>query len=105
MNPPTKKDICDEFSAEDYLLSGWGVFLVVMGVVSVILDVVAICYHSGTGINPVIFAVGSFTLGWLVIVLIYWNPNTGRREPVPRHAEVPDLLVRKICRALQIPEP
>jgi predicted RNA binding protein YcfA (HicA-like mRNA interferase family) len=36
---------------------------------------------------------------------IYWNPNTGRREPVPRHAEVPDLLARKICRALEIPEP
>jgi predicted RNA binding protein YcfA (HicA-like mRNA interferase family) len=36
---------------------------------------------------------------------IYWNPKTGRREPVARHAEVPDLLARKICRALEIPEP
>ena len=36
---------------------------------------------------------------------IHWNPNTGRREPVPSHAEVPDLLARKICRALEIPEP
>ena len=36
---------------------------------------------------------------------IYWNPATGRREPVPRHSEIPDLLVRKICRALNIPEP
>ena len=36
---------------------------------------------------------------------IYWNPATGRREPVPRHQEVPDLLVKKICRALEIPIP
>ena len=36
---------------------------------------------------------------------IHWNPATGRREPVPRHNEIPDLLVRKICRALDIPEP
>jgi hypothetical protein len=35
----------------------------------------------------------------------YWNPATGRREPVPRHNEVPDLLVRKICRMLGIPAP
>jgi len=27
---------------------------------------------------------------------IYWNPATGRREPVPRHSEIPDILVRKI---------
>lgn len=36
---------------------------------------------------------------------IYWNPASGRREPVPCHSEVPDLLVRKICRALEIPPP
>jgi predicted RNA binding protein YcfA (HicA-like mRNA interferase family) len=23
---------------------------------------------------------------------IYWNPATGRREPLPRHSEIPDLL-------------
>ncbi len=28
-----------------------------------------------------------------------------RRGPVPLHAEIPDLLARKICRALEIPEP
>ena len=27
---------------------------------------------------------------------IYWNPTTGRREPVPRHAEIPDLLAKEI---------
>ena len=36
---------------------------------------------------------------------IYWNPRTGRREPVPRHSEIPDLLARKICRALEVPDP
>lgn len=36
---------------------------------------------------------------------IHWNPPTGRREPVPCHNEIPDLLVRKIGRSLQIPEP
>lgn len=36
---------------------------------------------------------------------IYWNPQTGRREPVPRHSEIPDILARKICRSLEIPEP
>jgi mRNA interferase HicA len=34
---------------------------------------------------------------------IYWNPSTGRREPVPRHSEIPDLLCRKICRCLEVP--
>jgi mRNA interferase HicA len=34
---------------------------------------------------------------------IYWNPKTGRREPVPRHSEIPDLLARKICRCLEVP--
>jgi len=36
---------------------------------------------------------------------IYWNPATGRREPVPCHSEIPDLLARKICRSLEIPVP
>ncbi len=33
------------------------------------------------------------------------NPATGRREPVPRHTEIPDLLARMIGRASEIPEP
>jgi len=37
--------------------------------------------------------------------LIYWNPQTGRREPVPNVPEIPYLLSRKICRTLDIPEP
>jgi mRNA interferase HicA len=36
---------------------------------------------------------------------IHWNPATGRREPVPRHNEIPDLLAKKICRSLGIPDP
>ena len=36
---------------------------------------------------------------------IYWNPVTGRREPLPTHTEIPDLLARKIARALGTPLP
>jgi mRNA interferase HicA len=36
---------------------------------------------------------------------IYWNPATGRREPVPRHSEIPDILARKICRCLGVSWP
>ena len=36
---------------------------------------------------------------------LWWNPTTGAREPIPRHNELPDLLVRKICRRLGIPHP
>ncbi|MDQ3557148.1 MAG: type II toxin-antitoxin system HicA family toxin [Gemmatimonadota bacterium] len=36
----------------------------------------------------------------------WWgNPGNGRRSAVPRHSEVDDLLVRKICRDLGIAEP
>jgi hypothetical protein len=35
---------------------------------------------------------------------LWANPNTGAVEAVPRHAEIPDLLARKICRRLGIPE-
>jgi mRNA interferase HicA len=33
------------------------------------------------------------------------NPLTGRIEAVPRHTEIPDLLAKKICRALSVPQP
>jgi len=33
------------------------------------------------------------------------NQATNRRSAVPRHAEVNDLLVKKICKDLGIPEP
>lgn len=36
---------------------------------------------------------------------IIWNLRIGRREPVPTHSEIPDLLARKICRSLAIPPP
>jgi hypothetical protein len=32
------------------------------------------------------------------------NPANGVVEAVPRHVEIPDLLARKICRSLGIPE-
>lgn len=33
------------------------------------------------------------------------NPVTAAMEAVPRHSEVPDLLARKTCRGLGIPDP
>jgi len=35
---------------------------------------------------------------------LWCNPKTGQMEAVPRHAEIPDLLARKICRGLSVPE-
>jgi hypothetical protein len=32
------------------------------------------------------------------------NPETGQTEAIPRHTEVADLLARKICRGLSIPQ-
>ncbi len=34
---------------------------------------------------------------------IYHNPHNNLTAPVPRHAEIADLLSRKICRQLDIP--
>lgn len=36
---------------------------------------------------------------------IYWNPLTRRASSVPRHSEVHDFLVKKICRDLDIQPP
>jgi mRNA interferase HicA len=36
---------------------------------------------------------------------LWTNPQTGEVEAVPRYTEVKDLLARKICRGLSIPEP
>jgi hypothetical protein len=33
------------------------------------------------------------------------NPQTGKVEAIPRHAEIPDLLARKICKGLSVPDP
>ncbi len=35
---------------------------------------------------------------------LWTNPNTGWIEAVPRHVEIPNRLVRKICRNLSLPE-
>lgn len=36
----------------------------------------------------------------------WWgNPVNGRRSAVPRHTEIGDILARKICRDLGIPQP
>jgi mRNA interferase HicA len=35
---------------------------------------------------------------------LWTNPNSGQVETVPRHTEVADVLARKICRGLGVPE-
>ena len=35
---------------------------------------------------------------------LWTNPATGAIEAVPRHVEISNNLVRKICRGLSIPE-
>ena len=36
----------------------------------------------------------------------WWgHPSNRTRSAVPRHSEINDLLIRKICRDLQIPQP
>jgi hypothetical protein len=36
--------------------------------------------------------------------LLWCNPQTGQVEAVPRYTEIPNLLAKKICRGLSIPE-
>ena len=35
---------------------------------------------------------------------LWTNPVTGALEAIPRHTEISDVLARKICRGLSIPE-
>ena len=35
---------------------------------------------------------------------LWTNPATGAVEAVPRHTEISDVLARKICRGLSVPE-
>ena len=35
---------------------------------------------------------------------LWTNPATGAVEAVPRHTEIADVLARKICRGLSVPE-
>ena len=35
---------------------------------------------------------------------LWTNPATGAVEAIPRHTEIPDVLARKICRGLFVPE-
>ncbi len=36
---------------------------------------------------------------------VYVNPKNGKVTTVPRHREINDFLVRKICKDLEIPSP
>jgi mRNA interferase HicA len=35
---------------------------------------------------------------------LWTNPNTGAVEAIPRHNEISNVLARKICRGLSVPE-
>ena len=35
---------------------------------------------------------------------LWMNPQTGQIEAIPRHTEISNRLVRKVCRVLSIPE-
>ena len=35
---------------------------------------------------------------------LWTNPQTGEIETVPRHTEIPNRLVQKICKGLSIPK-
>ena len=35
---------------------------------------------------------------------LWENPSTGHVEAVPRHIEIPNLLSKKICQGLSVPE-
>ena len=36
---------------------------------------------------------------------VFWNPQNRRTSAVPRHSEIREALVRKICKDLDIPAP
>jgi predicted RNA binding protein YcfA (HicA-like mRNA interferase family) len=36
---------------------------------------------------------------------VFVNPKTRRLSAVPRHREINEILVRKICKDLQVPSP
>lgn len=35
---------------------------------------------------------------------LWCNPRTGHSEAVPRHTEIANLLARRICRTLKVPD-
>jgi predicted RNA binding protein YcfA (HicA-like mRNA interferase family) len=35
---------------------------------------------------------------------LYHNPATNQMQAIPCHSEVPDVLARKICRLLSVPD-
>lgn len=36
---------------------------------------------------------------------LWCSPANGFTEAIPRHTEIPNILAKKICRNLEIPEP
>jgi len=56
------------------LKSGWGAFLAVAGVVSIVLDFTSPSISTGGGHNISLFGGGSFVLGWVMIVILMIVP-------------------------------
>lgn len=56
------------------LKSGWGAFLVVAGVVSIVLDVTSPSIPTGGDHNISVFGGGSFVIGWVMIVILMIIP-------------------------------
>jgi len=52
------------------LCSGWGIFLVIIGIVSVTIDLASPTITTSTGESIAVFRGGGFTLGWIFIVLM-----------------------------------
>ena len=36
---------------------------------------------------------------------VWWHPTTKKKSSIPRHREIRDILIKKICKDLDIPTP
>jgi hypothetical protein len=62
------------------LKSGWGMFMLVAGGISVILDISSPHFTVSEGQSVPLFGGGSFTLGWLLIVVVMIVPAALMRQ-------------------------
>lgn len=67
-------------TSSSILKSGWGMFMLIAGVISVILDISSPHVTISDGQSIPLFRGGSFTLGWLTIVLLMILPAALMRQ-------------------------
>jgi hypothetical protein len=67
-------------SSKSILCSGWGLFLGVAGILSIVLDMAAPSVKLADGTSFPLFRGGSFTLGWLTIVGMMIAPAAALRQ-------------------------